>query len=117
MYHVMNSLLHKSIIRILGKRGRITIPYKMRVLACFKPNDILRFDMLDSDTIVIKREYLCDGCEGECLYTGDIEDIEELFDELTLKEKHELLTSLTAKWASIIGGESFGKDTIVPLQH
>lgn len=107
----------ESIIRILGKRGRITIPYKMRMMACFKPNDILKFDMLDSDTIVIKREYLCDGCEGECLYTNDISDIEEMFDDLTLKEKHELLTSLTAKWANIIGGEDYAKHTIVPSQH
>lgn len=107
----------ESIVRILGKRGRITIPYRMRMAACFKPNDILKFDMVDCDTIMIKREYICDGCVNEKIYNSDIEDIEDIFDELTIKEKHDLLITLTEKWAKIIGGENDERHSCIPLQH
>ena len=32
-----------KIYRILGKRGRITIPYALRMLMGFHPNDLVSF--------------------------------------------------------------------------
>ena len=51
--------------RILGKRGRITVPYEIRCKVGFKQNDVLSFEeSADGRTVVIKREIICD-CNGE----------------------------------------------------
>ena len=43
--------------RILGKRGRITVPYEIRCKVGFKQNDVLSFEeSADGRTVVIKRE-------------------------------------------------------------
>ena len=43
--------------RILGKRGRITIPYEIRKRVGFAYNDVLSFaEALDGQTVMVKRE-------------------------------------------------------------
>ena len=54
-----------KIYRILGKKGRITIPYEIRKYVGFKQNDILSFYVQDDKSILIKREKLCDECKEE----------------------------------------------------
>ena len=51
----------KKLYRVLGKRGRITIPYEIRECVGFSCNDILSFVQQDDNTIVIRREFICDG--------------------------------------------------------
>ena len=44
-------------IRVLGKRGRITIPQEIREQVGFRSNDVLSFDVIDDgDAVVIRRE-------------------------------------------------------------
>ena len=65
--------------RILGKRGRITVPYEIRCKVGFKQNDVLSFEeSADGRTVVIKREIICD-CNGE-----KIKDRKDRGDEITL---------------------------------
>ena len=43
--------MNKKIVRVLGKRGRITIPYQIRVRNKIGYNDILSFEEKDDNTI------------------------------------------------------------------
>lgn len=52
-------------LRILGKRGRITIPYEIRQKLGFRPNDVLSFQIMDDRTVSIRRERLCNSTRGE----------------------------------------------------
>lgn len=51
-------------LRILGKRGRITIPYEIRKKLGFQPNDVLSFQIMDDRTVSIRRERLCNATRG-----------------------------------------------------
>ena len=54
-----------KLYRILGKRGRITIPYEMRKRVGFTYNDVLSFtEATDGKTVIVKREKICDNCNG-----------------------------------------------------
>lgn len=47
--------MHK-IYRILGKRGRITIPFEIRQRIGFRYNDVLSFTQQDDGSVVVRRE-------------------------------------------------------------
>ena len=49
-----------KLYRILGKRGRITIPYEIRRRVGFQYNDVLSFTEQDDRTFVVRREKICD---------------------------------------------------------
>ena len=51
-------------LRILGKRGRITIPYEIRQRLGFRPNDVLSFQIMDDRTVLVRRERLCNATRG-----------------------------------------------------
>ena len=51
-------------LRILGKRGRITIPYEIRQRLGFRPNDVLSFQIMDDRTVLVRRERLCNSTRG-----------------------------------------------------
>lgn len=51
-----------KLYRFLGKRGRITIPYEIRKYIGFKYNDVLSFTKLDDDSVVVRKEKICDNC-------------------------------------------------------
>ena len=51
-----------KMFRVLGKMGRITIPYEIRKRVGFARNDVLSFtEAEDGRTVVVRREKLCDG--------------------------------------------------------
>ena len=48
--------------KILGKRGRITIPYEIRTRLGFTYNDVVSFEDKGNGYVVIKKEKICDSC-------------------------------------------------------
>lgn len=55
-----------TMYRILGKRGRITIPYEMRQRVGFAYNDVLSFtESEDGRTVLVRREKICNHCNTE----------------------------------------------------
>lgn len=50
--------------RILGKRGRITIPFEIRQELGFVHNDVVSFTVEDDRTVVVKREKICNDCRN-----------------------------------------------------
>lgn len=53
----------EKVYRIIGKRGRTTLPYDFRVLTGIRPNDLVSFRR-EGDEIVIRRERICDNCQS-----------------------------------------------------
>lgn len=95
--------------RILGKRGRITMPYEIRCKVGFKQNDVLSFEeSADGRTVVIKREIICD-CNGEkSREKKDKQDEITLYDflnGLSPEQQRAALIHLSVKWAQNQAGE------------
>ena len=54
-----------KIYRILGKRGRVTIPYAFRQQVGFGFNDVLSFTIQEDNSVLVRREKICDDCSGK----------------------------------------------------
>ncbi len=96
-----------KLLRILGKRGRITIPFEIRRAVGFRYNDVLSFTQSDSNTVIVRREVLCDeNCpyHDTELLDSDPMSVTEFLDSLTEEEQREALVYLSACWASKQGG-------------
>lgn len=92
----------KKLYRVLGKRGRITIPYEIRQRVGFDYNDILSFaESEDGRTVVVKREKICDHCtEAQPAVVKD--DEVTLFDflsGLSADQQRAALVHLSVLWA------------------
>ena len=88
-----------TIYRVLGKKGRITIPYTIRKRIGFRYNDILSFTEQNDGSVVIKREKLCDNCiDIADEYSEDI-SLEDFLDSLSEEEQRDALIHLSLLWA------------------
>ena len=95
--------------RILGKRGRITVPYEIRSKVGFKQNDVLSFEeSADGRTVVIKREIICD-CNGEKSKErkdrGDEITLYDFLNGLSPEQQRAALIHLSVNWAQNQAGE------------
>ena len=87
------------LFRILGKRGRITIPFEIRQRIGFRYNDVLSFTELDDSSVVVRREKLCDNCK---YLEEDFEEnytLEDFLDSLSEEEQRDALLHLSLLWA------------------
>ena len=109
--------MKKTIYKILGKRGRITIPWEIRREIGFAYNDVVSFE-LDGRTVLVRREKICDGCKN--VSSPEAKDapsaLEELLEALTPEELRTTLIHLSVKWAEYTeslaeknGGDQFEK--------
>lgn len=92
--------------RVLGKRGRITIPYEIRQRVGFAHNDVLSFmESEDGRTVVVKREKICNDCKE---MQPDADDEVTLFDflnSLSAKQQRAALVHLSVQWAETQSGD------------
>ena len=87
-----------EIYRVLGKRGRITIPFEIRRRVGFAANDILSFTEQDNRTVMVRREKICDGCGREREPMDEV-SLLEFLNSLAREEQHAALIHLSVKWA------------------
>ena len=99
-----------KIYRTLGKRGRTTIPYAIRVRLGLRHNDLLSFEE-DGDTVIVRREKVCDECDD---FLDDIDEIGEdndalldFVDDLSDKERMTLFLYLLNNKVNT-GGFNYG---------
>lgn len=97
-----------KINRILGKHGRITIPYEIRLKMGFKSNDVVSFEEKNNHTVIIRREKICDGCEKDTHNpvkkpTDEI-TLLDFLDGLSASEQRAALIHLSVKWAQLQSG-------------
>lgn len=86
------------LFRVLGKKGRITIPFEIRQRIGFRYNDVLSFTQQDDGSVLVRREKICDNCK-------ELEDFEENYtledflDSLSEEEQRNALLHLSLLWA------------------
>jgi bifunctional DNA-binding transcriptional regulator/antitoxin component of YhaV-PrlF toxin-antitoxin module len=83
-----------KVFRILGKRGRITIPFEMRVQLGIMHNDILSFQA-DGNKVIVTKEKLCINCTSSEDSKKQI--IKEYIDSLSPYDQQNLIMQLTSK--------------------
>lgn len=100
----------KTIYRILGKRGRITIPFAFRQHVGFQPDDVLSFTIQEDQTVLIKRERLCNSCTPE-LEASESTGVTllDFLDSLTAEQQQTAILHLSTKWAERSGIIPFHK--------
>ena len=87
------------LFRVLGKKGRITIPYEIRQQIGLRYNDVLSFTQQDDCSVLVRREKICDNCK--CLEEDFEENItlEDFLDSLSEEEQRDALIHLSLLWA------------------
>ena len=87
-----------QMLRILGKRGRITIPYEIRQRVGFKCNDVLSFtETADGRSVVVKREKICDNCKGaQPVVRNDEVTLFDFLNNLSPEQQRAALVHLSA---------------------
>lgn len=88
-----------KIYRVLGKKGRITIPYEIRQRIGFRYNDVLSFIQQDDGLVLVRREKICDNCK---YLEEDFEEnitLEDFLDSLSEEEQKDALLHLSLLWA------------------
>jgi len=92
-----------KLYRILGKRGRVTIPQEIRQRVGFAYNDVLSFtESDDGRSVIVKREKICDNCKGAQPAVIKKDDEVTLFDflnGLSPERQRAALVHLSVKWA------------------
>lgn len=97
--------MEKKVIRILGKRGRITIPYEIRTRVGFAYNDILSFtEAPDGESIIVRREKLCDNCMANRTPEETSRTLFEFLNGLSDEQQHAALFHLAKKCTHQNGG-------------
>ena len=100
--------MSNTIYRVMGKRGRITIPYEFRQQVGFGYNDILSFTRQDDNTVLVKREKICDNCDrrkGAASPSNGADagvTLRELLDSLTPAQQKAALVHLADKLADSV---------------
>jgi bifunctional DNA-binding transcriptional regulator/antitoxin component of YhaV-PrlF toxin-antitoxin module len=88
--------------RILGKRGRTTIPYEFRQILDLRHNDVLTFAINDDKTcVVITKEKICTDCIKFVPYGKDI----SLDDFLSKMNKDEMLQTIAVLSKALVEKE------------
>ena len=109
----------KKIYRILGQKGRTTIPYAIRAKLGFNADDVLSFrESKDGTSVIVKREKICDGCQSQtsCVSkpkkgkvrvdnTDDKITLYDFLNGLSPEQQRAALVHLSVKWAASQGGE------------
>ena len=86
-----------KIYKILGKRGRITIPYVIRQELGFEKDDVLSFEVQDDESVIIRAEPRCCGCYEES--QPNTISLQDLLDELPVEAKRDALVYLSMQLA------------------
>lgn len=90
-----------KLFRILGKRGRITIPYEIRQRVGFAYNDVLSFtESGDDRAVIVRREKICDNCIDHApTKFEETVDLKDFLDDLSEEQQRAALIHLSVRWA------------------
>ena len=89
------------LFRVLGKKGRITIPFEIRQRIGFRYNDVLSFTQQDDGSVLVKREKICDNCIDIAEDYSENITLEDFLDSLSEEEQRNALLRLSLLCAEI----------------
>lgn len=88
-----------KMFRVLGKKGRITIPFEIRQRIGFRYNDVLSFTQHDDGSVLVRREKICDNCIDIAENYEENVTLEDFLDSLPEEEQRNALLHLSLLWA------------------
>jgi len=88
-----------KIYRVLGEKGRITIPFEIRQRIGFRCKDVLSFTQQDDGSVVVRREKICDNCNELAEEFEENYTLEDFLDSLSEEEQRNALLHLSLLWA------------------
>ena len=86
-----------KIFRIIGREGRITIPWAIRQKVGFQPNDVVPFQLMEDDSVLVRRESACGKEKNPS--AGRDASITAFLDSLDEKQRYSALVHLSVLWA------------------
>lgn len=98
-----------KVFRIIGNEGRITIPYSIRQAVEFLPDDVVSFQIVDADSVLVRRETLREQERVSSISKSDTSLIDYL-ESLSPKEQYTALVHLSVLWAQGQEGKKVGRD-------
>ena len=94
-----------KMFRVLGKRGRITIPFEIRQRVGFRHNDVLSFtETADGRTVIVRREKICDDCKS--IVKEDELTLLDFLNSLSAEQQKAAVVHLSVMWAEQQGGKN-----------
>ncbi|MDR0851749.1 MAG: AbrB/MazE/SpoVT family DNA-binding domain-containing protein [Clostridiales Family XIII bacterium] len=99
----------KTIYRIMGKKGRSTIPLVFRIALDMRKGDTLAYT-LDGRTVTVRKERRCEchkaGSAELAFPSGEnAEALTRLLDSLTPVQLRAALVAMSVKWAETEGSD------------
>lgn len=70
--------------RIIGNEGRVTIPWTLRACIGFETNDVVSFEMVSDDAVLVRREQLKDRSAPK----QEMPSLKELLESLTEEQRN-----------------------------
>ena len=96
-YDEMKTRMEK-IFKLIGKRGRTTVPFEIRMKMRIGYNSLVSYEMKDENTVILRKEKICDGCKHPDENEGSILDVVNSLTETEQKALHRYLSiKLSAK--------------------
>ena len=88
----------EKIFKLIGKRGRTTVPFEIRMTMRIAYNSLVSYEMKDENTVILRKEKICDGCKHPDENEGSILEVVNSLTETEQKALHRYLTiKLSAK--------------------
>lgn len=86
-----------KLYRVLGREGKITIPYAMRQHIGFGESDIVSFELVSCDAVLVRRERILsrDGVPVD----ADMPSLKDFLESLSEEEQYASLVHLSVLWA------------------
>ena len=81
-----------KIYRLIGREGRTTIPFEIRLKMRILNNSLLSYEIKDENTIILRREKVCDNCKDTDIREGSILDVVNTLTETEQKALHRYLS-------------------------
>ena len=64
-----------KIFKLIGKRGRTTVPFEIRMKMRLGYNSLVSYELKDEDTLILRKEKICDGCKEPIIKEATILDV------------------------------------------
>lgn len=87
-----------KVYRVLGRKGRITIPLAMRQAVGFQPEDVVSFELTEANAILVRREAIL-GREKPAQPFGKPSELMAFLESLSRQEQYNALVHLSVLWA------------------
>ena len=95
-----------KIYRVIGNEGRVTIPCVLRACVGFEPNDVVSFEMISKDTVLVRREHL----QEQSTPQTEMPSLKELLESLTESQQRAARCYLSILCAD--GGKNDGREEV-----